>query len=276
MRDRVVHGATLATAALAVAASGVEAQSAAEIVDRMLSEYERRAEGVEDYTLVQDAMGIETVSYFVKETMDGRPVFRLRANSAGVTDFSDSGQGGVDEVYAWGEELARRAEYEGRRRVDDYELHVLSIDDFSGFDAWNDVSPDAEFVARRGSLFLDVDTYAPRQLVFEGDMTNAEGTHPVTTTVRLGDYREVGGMLVAYRTLVTIEGLGAAIDAETRAQFQEMQRELDGLPPEQRAMVESMMASQLEQFRAMLEGDGAPLTVEILVREVRVNAGPPG
>ena len=55
-----------------------------------------------------------------------------------------------------------------------------------------------------------------------------------------------------------------------------MQRELEALPPEQRAMVESMMAGQLEQFRAMMEGEDAPVTVQILVSEVRVNQGPPG
>ena len=164
----------------------------------------------------------------------------------------------------------------GVERVDDYDLHVLHIDDFDGLDFARSVAPDSEFNPRTGRLYLDVDTYAPRRLEFEGEMRNAQGTHTVTTTVRMGDYREAEGMLIAYNTSVRIDGLAAAIDPETRAQFEQMQRELEALPPEQRAMVEQMMAGQLEQFRAMMEGEDAPVTVQILVNEVRVNQGPPG
>ncbi len=258
-----------------VLAVPAEAQSAQEIVGRMLAEYERRAEGIEDYSLIQTAMGLETVSYFEKETLDGRPVFRLKSSSAGGMDLPDSSQGSLDEIYSIGDELGQRASYAGVRRVDDYDLHVLEVDDFTGLDFGRSVTPDSEFTPQRGTLFLDVDTYAPRRLEFEGEMTNAEGVHTVTSTIQMGDYREVQGMLVAFRTVVQIDGLGAAIDPETRAQFEQMQRELEAMPPDRRAMVESMMAEQLEQFRAMMSGDDAPMTIEILVRDVRVNEGPP-
>ena len=264
----------LASTMLLVAAP-VGAQSATDIVGRMLSEYERRAEGVENYTLIQDAMGFETVSYFEKEILDGRPVFKLQRTSAAGVVVNEPTQGGFDEIYTMGEELGRRATYGGVRRVDDYDTHVLEVTDFAGLGFGQSVTPDSDFTPRSGTLFLDVDTYAPRRLEFEGEMTNQEGVHTVTSTVRMGDYREVSGMLVAYQTVVEIEGLGAAIDPETRAQFEQMQRELEALPESQRAMVEQMMAGQLEQFRAMMEGDDAPMTVQMLVREVRVNQGPP-
>jgi hypothetical protein len=267
----------LSVVVLAALTPAAGAQSASEIVDRMLDEYARRAEGVEDYTLVQEVMGFETVSYYEKEMVDGRPVFRLHSGSAAGVDMPDAGQaGGLDDIFAVGGELADRAEYEGVERVDDYDLHVLRIDDFSGLDFGRNVTPDSEFTPRSGVLYLDVDTYAPRRLVFQGDMRNAQGTHTVTTTVGIGDYREVEGMLIAYSTSVRIDGLAQAIDPETREQFEQMQRELEALPPEQRAMVESMMSGQLEQFRAMMSGEDAPMTVQILVREVRVNQGPPG
>ena len=48
---------------LGVLAPALEAQSASDIVDRMLGEYARRAESVNDYTLVQEVMGFETGSY---------------------------------------------------------------------------------------------------------------------------------------------------------------------------------------------------------------------
>jgi hypothetical protein len=266
----------LAVGTLIVTAAPLSAQSAADVVDSMMSEYARRAENVDNYTLVQDAMGFETVSYFVKEMDNGRPVFQLQRTSAGGIDMGGSpGEGSLDELYSMGEELAERAAYLGVRSVNDYDVHVLEVADFTGMGFGQNVTPDSEFTPTNGTVYLDVDTYAPRMLEFEGEMTNQDGVHLVTSTVEMGDYREVEGMLVAYRTVVSIEGLGAAIDPETRAQFEQMQRELENMPPAQREMVESMMADQLAQFQAMMEGDDTPMTVQMLVREVRVNEGPP-
>ena len=272
-KRRVVWG--VAAAIVFASPAPLVAQSAADIVRQMLAEYERRTEGVENYTLVQDAMGFETVSYFEKETKDGRPVFRLRRTSAGGIEMGDSGDGSLDEIYSMGEDLARKARYEGREQIDGYGVYVLAIPDFDGVELGRNVTPDSDFEPKRGRVFLDVEAYVPRRLEFEGEMTNEQGVHEVTTSLSMGDYREVGGMLVPYRTVITIEGLGAAIDAETRAQFEQMQRELQNMPREQRRAVESMMAQQLEQFRAMMDGSEAPMTVEVMVREVLVNAGPP-
>ena len=53
------------------------AQSVADVVEDMYAAFERQVEGVQNYTLVQNVMGFVTTSYYVKETVDGRPVFRL-------------------------------------------------------------------------------------------------------------------------------------------------------------------------------------------------------
>jgi len=113
-------------------------------------------------------------------------------------------------------------------------------------------------------------------MIFEGERENAEGVHAVTSTMDLLDYQEHDGMLVAHQTLMTVEGLGAAIDEDARAQFEQMERELENMPPEQRRMVESMMADQLEQFRAMMAGEDEPMVIRVQVSDVRVNTGPPG
>ena len=264
-----------ATSVAAVPTHGA-AQSATDVVERMLSEYASRVADVDNYTLVQQTMGFETVSYFEKEMVDGRPVFRSRTSvsSMGVTaDVSDDS--GLDDVYAIGEELGRRGQYAGVQRVNDYDLHVIEVSDFSGLAFGEDLAPDSDFQPKSGTFYLDVDTYVPRRIEFVGSLTNEEGVHDITSIIEMGDFREVQGMLVPYRTVVTLEGLGAAIDEETRAQFEEMQRELENLPPEQRAMVEQMMAGQLEQFRSMMAGDDEPMSFQVLVTDVRVNAGPP-
>lgn len=266
----------LAASVLASAATPVVAQSAGEIIDRMLDAYEARTEGIADYTLVQRFMGFETVSYFVKEMEDGRPVFRLQESTAGDMEMEEAGPGTLDEIYAIGEEFKRNAEYVGRETVAGVDVHVLDITDLESTSFGRSMAQDSQFRPVSGRIYLDAETYVPRRMVFDGELTNPEGTHQVTSTMDLEDYRDHQGMLIAHRTVMTIEGLGAAIDEEARAQFEQMEEELANMPPEQRQMVEAMMSEQLEQFRAMMEGDDQPMVVEVEVQEVRVNAGPPG
>lgn len=267
-----VRRVLLAGVFVAVSAPAASAQSASEIVHAMLDAYEARIEHVDDYTLVQSVMGFEAVTYFEKQMSDGRPVFRTRALGGGQQGTPATG---IDDVYALGDDLASRAEYRGRERVNDYDVHVLEITDLrdTGFGA--NVAQDSEFEPTRGRAYLDVDTYAPRRFVFEGEMTRDGEVIPMTATMDMGDYREVEGLLIPYRTMTTIEGLAAAIDPETRAQFEQMQRELEALPPEQRRMIEAMMADQMAQFEAMMSDEGAPMVIEVLVTSVRVNQGPP-
>lgn len=252
----------------------VYAQSASEVIDRMLSEHERRSAAVDDYTVVQQVMGFETISYFEKEMVDGRPVFRLRSSGAAGVVMESPTDGTLDEIYAVGEDLAQNARYVGRENVDGNDVHVLDVPDLAGTDFGRNMSPDSDFKPTSGRFYLDADLYVPRRMEFEGEMTSAEGTNPIRSVIDLGDYRDVEGMLMPYRTELRIEGLGAAIDDETRAEFEEMQRQLENMPPEQRRMVETMMAGQLEQFKRMM-ADDAPMTVEVNVSEVRVNTGPP-
>ena len=261
-------------AGLVIAAAGkLSAQSASEIVDAMLAAYEARIADVENYTLVQAVMGFEAVTYFEKEISDGRPVFRT--SMAGVAGQEGSPATGIDDVYALGDDLSRRSEYLGRESVNDYDVHVLEITDLRDTGFGTNVAQDSEFEPTRGRVYLDVDTYAPRRFMFEGEMRRGESVIPLTATMDMGDYRDVEGLLVPYRTMTTIEGLGAAIDPAMRAQFEEMQRELEAMPAQQRQMVEAMMADQMRQFEAMMSDDAAPMVVEVMVIEVRVNQGPP-
>ena len=266
--------ALLLTAFAAFSGGTAAAQSPAEIVEAMLSEYEERIAGVENYTMVQAVMGFESVTYYEKEmSADGRPVFRTRP--AAITGQQGSPATGMDDLYAVGDDLASRSEYLGRERVNDVEVHVLDITDLRGTGFGSNVAQDSEFEPTRGRVYLDTETYVPRRLIFEGEMTRDGATLPLMATMDMGDYREVQGLLIPYRTVTTIDGLAAAIDPEVRAQFEQMQRELENMPAQQRQMIESMMADQMKQFEAMMSDDGAPMVIEVLVRDVRVNEGSP-
>jgi hypothetical protein len=64
------------------------------------------------------------------------------------------------------------------------------------------------------------------------------------------------------------------MDDETRKQYEEMKQKMAELPEDQRKMMESMMKGQMEQFEQMLSKDG-PMSIEVTVKELRVNSGPP-
>lgn len=277
MMGAVPRGSAIAVVMLLCSAAGATGQDAGAIIDRMLDAYEERTEGIDDYTLVQQVMGFETVSYFVKEMDGGRPVFRLQEMSAAGGGVERSNPGGLDEIYAAGEDFKKNAAYVGRDEVDGQDVHVVALDDLraSAFGR-SMAASDQNFVPTEGRLYLDVESYVPRRMVFAGELTNPEGVHQVTSTMDLLDYRDVDGMMVAYRTVMTVEGLAAAIDEEARAQFEEMERQLENMSPSQREIVESTMAEQLDQFRAMMSGEDEAMVVEVTVQEVRVNAGPPG
>lgn len=271
---RLRRASLLAPALVLMGGGPVTAQSARDIVDEMLAAYEARMTGIENYTLVQGVMGFETVTYHEKEvSADGRSVFRTRVGSMAGQEGSPAT--GIDDVYAIGDDLANRSEYLGRESFNGHDVHVLDILDLQGTGFGENVAQDSEFAPTRGRVYLDADTYVPRRLLFEGEMTRDGSVLPLTATMDMDDYRDVQGLLIPYRTVTTIEGLAAAIDPDVRAQFEQMQRELEAMPPQQRQMIESMMADQMRQFEAMMADDSAPMTVEVFVTDVRVNEGPP-
>lgn len=272
----VAAPAVALVAALGLVPAPASAQDAAEILDRMLDEYEARAEGIDDYTMVQSFMGFRTTSYFVKEMQEGRPVFRLQSASADGMEMDDSGPGTLDDIYAMGEDFKENARYLGRETVDGFETHVVAVDELEDTELGQQIGTESEFRPVSGRLYIDPELYVPRRMIFDGELINDDGVHDVNMTMDLQDYREHQGLLVAHNTVMTVQGLGAAIDDEARAQFEQMEKELAEMPPEQRRMVESMMSEQLEQFRAMMAGEDEPMVIEVQVSEVRVNSGPPG
>ena len=278
IRNRPLHtfAAMLAAlVALAGSSPSATAQSAPEVVDRMLDAYEERAAGVEDYTLVQEFMGTRTVLYFEKEVREGRPVFALRSTSAAGAPMQAVDDVGVADLYAGGPELAEHARYAGRERVDGVDAHVLAVDDMTELDLdLSGAAEEAGFVPRTGRIYFDATSWVPVRMEFTGDVEGPEGPVEVRSRVDLQDYREVGGFQFPRTTVDQMEGLAAAVDPETRAQLEEMRMRIEELPEEQRAMVEEMMRDQLAQMESMLGGEDR-MTVEMSVVEVRVNEGPP-
>lgn len=273
---RILRGISSSLVLGALVATSAEGQSVADIVDRMYEAYERHAAGVDNYTLVQTMMGFESVNYFEKEMVDGKPVFRLR--NAGIEGLGfglgdeDAGQ---RDIFLIGLDLVEHARYEGREQIDGSSVHVLAVDDVSALDIAQPTGPDdIDFVPRSARIFIDDQLMAPRRMEFVGDASTDDGVHEVTMRTDLLDYRDVEGLLIPHHTIIQIEGLEAMINPEMQAQFEEMERRLAEVPPEQRQMMERMMGAQMEQIRQMMSGGGGT-TIEVTVIDVRVNSGPP-
>lgn len=263
---------------LAVLCTGVvQAQSGPDIMERMLTEYERRAENVQDYTLVQETMGVESVSYFEKEMVNGRSVFRLRsAGAAGTTlDEPEGDEGGWDDFYTSLPQLVSRAMYGGSDQIDGNAVHIVQVNDLHelGFGP-AEGGEHEDFQAENGKFFIDDDEWIVRRMEFDGRMTNQGETHDVTSIVDFSDFREVEGMIHPFHISVAMEGLGEAMGPEVRAQMEEMKKQLENMPEDQRKMMEEMMQGQMAQLEGMMGGEG--LKIEIRVKEIRVNTGPGG
>ena len=262
-----------ALAALLVPAGSVAGQSVESVIDDMYEAFEERAAGIDDYTIVQSVMGFETTLYFVKEMVEGRPVFRLQRSAMGSMAFSLGGEDvGQGDVFLYGPDLIEHGRYAGTEDVEGVESHVLAVDDLSALDISEPSGPDdVEFEPRSGRIFVDTETFVLRRLIFVGDLQTPDGPKEVTMQMDMTDIRDVNGFLFPYRTVMTTRGFGAVVDPEMQAQLEEMERRLASVPADQRAM----MGAQLDRLRDMMGGGGDAMTVEIVVREIRVNAGPP-
>jgi len=276
---RTIRSIPTTFALIALLSGGVAAQSVSDVVEQMYASYERQAAGVDNYTLVQSVMGFESTSYFEKEIVDGRAVFRMQSGSAqgqNVNFNLGSDDSGLGDVYDIGPELIEHARYAGREQIDGSSVHVLEIDDLSQLELAQQPTPeDMEFEPKSGRFYVDTELSVPRRIEFVGDATMPNGMHEVTVAIDFGDIRDVQGLLIAHQTSMQITGLQAMIDPEMQAQLREMEQQLAQLPAEQRQMMERMMGAQLEQLRQMASGGGDMMSVDVTVSDVRVNSGPP-
>lgn len=268
----------VALVALGTSTPQASAQSVQEVVDGMYAAFERQAEGIDDYTLVQSVMGFDATSYFEKETADGRSTFRMKESDAEGLGMSFGDEdAGLGELHSIGPELVEHGRYAGREQIDGTQVHVIVVDDITQLDLATPEGPEEmEFTPKSGRFFIDAERMVARRIEIDGEGHAENGPQPIAMRMDLLDYRSVEGLLVPYRTVVTIEGLQAMMDPEMQAQLEEMERQLEQMPESQRAMMERMMGETLERMKQMMGDDGEPMVIEVTVSDVRVNTGPPG
>lgn len=260
------------------AASG---QSARQVLEAAAEGYQQRMQGIENYTLVQDVMGMESILYFEKEVVDGLPFFQVRAVRVGGSDMPIDDDQTLANPYRTFRDFADRARLDGTEAVDGRQAHRIIVEDFTGLDF--SPSPagerDGSFTPNRIVMYIDTDDHLVRRMDMEGEMTTPRGTAPVSTTARFEDYRTTDGLLHHWRTTMVTEGVmeaagmsGADRD-KARQQLAELEQQMASMPAAQREMMERMMAGQLERLREMVQSGS--LEVITRVTSIRVNQGAP-
>ncbi len=282
LRHSLASPLVLLLAAVAGSATPVSAQSAREVLERALEAHRERMEGIRDYTLVQEAFGIESTLYFQRVDPEGPPVFDLRRTIVSGAPMGTMRSDMEPGERTWADpqeflpELAERARYEGLEAVQGRRAHKLFVDDFTGIDFTGSLgaSGEGEFVPRTGTFYLDAGGLVMLRMELDGTMASGGETRDVSAVILMDDYRSVEGMLQPFRMRMTVEGMVPEDVSEqdleeARRNMEELKKQLDALPESMRGMLESQMES-LEQ----LVGSGT-MEVTITVRELRVNTGPP-
>lgn len=271
-RPRAAH-LLLPALLLLLLPAGSAAQSAADVLGEVRDEYQRRAEGIESYTVVQRIMGQETSVRFVRREIDGIVVFQPE----GMDEMMEGAFGGnLDPAFIFRPEAGARMTYEGRDEVGGEACHELSLQDFEGL-GLEEMMSDGDAGFRPGSMrmCIDDDEHLVRRMVMTGTARGMGEPRELTMTTVMSDYREVGGMMHPYRVEMTTEGLEMAQSPEMAEAMARMREQMEQLPEAQREQMEAMMESRMEAMQgAMGMVAGEPVVIETV--EVRINEGPSG
>lgn len=260
----------------------VAAQSGPDLMRRAAAAHEARLSGVENVTIVQDMMGMETTLYMERRDIGGTATLVPVETEVGGMTVQSPEMNPSGWSSAFQDEWIERTRAEGTEVVDGRTLQVLVIDDFSGLDLAQMTGPgmeDAEFLPQRIRYLLDPEDLVVRSMTTEGEVEREDGQRaPVRMEMQMDDYREVDGYLHPFASRMHISGMMEAMDAdqeEMRAQLAQMREQFDAMPENQRAMLGGMLREQMERIESMIGDDGS-MEMVITVRELRVNAGRPG
>jgi hypothetical protein len=242
---------------------------AAEILETFREQYEASIEGIEDFVVVAE----QHTTYYKKAWDNGRPYFKSRSEfqmrKEDETDY-DSWNIFSPEKY---DEIKRNASYHGTTNINGHEVHVIQIENPK---VMMDEFDDDEYVEdiRDFHLYIDPGDWVIRKIEFDvqfntddGEMRNGE------IQVTESDFRDVEGMMVAYKSEIIYSGLALTDEQRREAEegLKEMEKEMENMPDAQREMMEKMMGDKMGDFRKMIEDD--QLEFVHVVKEVKVNTG---
>lgn len=230
-----------------------------DVAREALEKWTENAEGVAGYTVTLESAGSERTESYVKEVVNGIPMFR----PAGST-------GGQDAMVQLPQLLAAARE-EGSGDVGGVSTDILIIDDPAALERLMPTGG-GPFRPTRMEIQLGQDDGMMRQVTIVGEATVPGGeAREVTTIVQLDDWRETDGFAYPFRTSSRTEGLGdiAGSNGQLDAAAQEFERQLEQMPEAQREAARRAMGSRLESARSMAAGE--PIEMVIVVKSLQVD-----
>jgi hypothetical protein len=235
-------------------------QAGSDVAREAIEAWTENAEGVSGYTVTLETAGSERTETYVKEVVEGIPMFRPEGST-----------GGQDAMIQLPQLLAA-ARHEGSGDVGGVSTDVLIIDDAA---ALARLMPTDGGPFRPTSMEIQVgqDDRMMRQVKMIGEATIPGGeAREVTTTVQLDDWREVDGFAYPFRTTSRTEGLADIVPGSTEqldAAAQEFERQLAQMPEAQREAARRAMGNRLESVRNMAAG--GPIEMLIVVKDLQVD-----
>jgi len=167
------------------------------------------------------------------------------------------------------------AQYGGTEQIDGHKTYILDIKDITKL--MGSAKPEGmEKVSISGKLWVDAKDWVIRKMEMDIEGVDEKGKkRTIKTTTEMKDFRKVNGLLIPYRTVMTMGGgvpkLSPEQEQEMHEGLAEMQKQLEEMPPEQRKMAEKFMKPQIEKMQKALRS--GEITEVTEVKDVKVNTG---
>jgi hypothetical protein len=242
------------------------AEGASSVAREVLERWVENAEGVESYTITFDVDGQETTETYVRQLVDGIPVF-----------VPEESRDTDPDVMAGMARLISRARHEGIGEVEGESTDVLVIDDAAAIAEMFEATAGGPFRPTRLETQVGRDDRLIRQITMVGVAKMPTGeSNGVITTVRFDDWRTVDGFAYPFRTTSQTEGLGMVSGRATEEieAMDEIERNIEHLPEPQRESTREALKARVERARRPVAGGG--FDVVVVVNNLSVNRGGSG
>ncbi len=243
-----------------------------------MARQEARTDGIENYTVYQTAFGMESSIRFERRDVDGISMLVPVQGTSSMGDIpieQAEEQAAYSDPWRSYEAWVSGAELAGTEAVDGRECWVIQLNEFPeqafavpGRDDGTGFEPES------GRMFVDRDEYLVRRFEVHGTVHSEGNEREGSAVISLSDYRGERGLMHPHLMTVSLDGLmDEGQSEEARSALDEMEKRLENMSEQERAMVERMMSGQMEQLRRMLGGEGMEIRIETTRLEVNT---PPG
>jgi hypothetical protein len=275
---------------LLVGPASVYGQSAADLLRTLADAQADRVEGVDNITVVSTVGGsmamFDQMTTYYTRTEDGSSFTARTRMEGGMADMMQGDMPSpmqndpflINTMLA--DYFADSAVYEGSESIDGQPVEVVYIED---------MTPLARALAEEQGetfdestqvtdvrIYIDTDSQVIRRI--ESKMTSDFGQgmpggqseiRTADMTFNLADFQDVDGVRYPFTMRMELSGVMSEDEiAQMRQQMEQMQAQLDQMPPAQREQIEELMGG----MEGMLSGT---ISFESTATEVRVNEGPP-